>query len=121
MLNLKKLLTKITQTLGKSLIGTVSEVYWWSNSWTAPSDGMMVLRITPNNNSAWYWYINDSSISGISGVGTWSHQFRGADNNTVTYTIPVKKGATYSTASASNLSTIYCFFYPMKIGSGSTY
>ena len=116
MLNLKKLLTKITQTLGKSLIGTVSDVYWWSNSWTAPSDGMMVLRITPTNNSAWYWYINDSSISGISGVGTWSHQFRGADNNTVTYTIPVKKGATYSTALSSNLSTIKCLLYPAKVG-----
>lgn len=117
MLNLKKLLTKVLQTIGKSLVGTVSDVYWWSTSWTAPSDGMLVLRITPNNNSAWYWYISDSSISGS--VGAWSHQFRGSNNGTVTEAIPVKKGATYSTAQVSNINAIQCFFYPMKVGGGT--
>ena len=116
MLDVKKWMAKVSDYLRKSLVGTVSNVYWWGNSWTAPSDGMMVLRITPNQNSAWYWYINDSSISGT--VGSWSHQFRGANNNTFTSCIPVKKGATYSTAASSNLNTIYCFFYPMKVGGG---
>lgn len=120
MLDVKKWMAKVSDYLRKGLVGTVSNVYWWQNSWTAPSDGMMVLRIIPNN-SGWYWYINDSSISGISGVGTWSHQFRGADSYTVTHMIPVKKGATYSTALMNNIDTVYCLFYPMKIGSGSAY
>lgn len=114
MLDLKKWMAKVTDYLRKSLIGSVSNVYWWNNTWTAPSDGMMVIRITPNNNSSWYWYVNDTSINAT--TGSWAHQFRGADNNTVTHCIPVKKGATYSTAAVSNLNTIYCFFYPLKIG-----
>lgn len=113
MLDLKKWIAKITQTLNKSLVGTVSNVYWWSNTWTAPSDGIMVLRITPNSNT-WYWYINDTSINAI--TGSWAHQFRGSSSGAMTYTIPVKKGATYSTAAGSGLGTIQCFFYPMVVG-----
>ena len=106
----------VNESLSKSFIGSVTNVYWWQNSWTAPSDGMLVLRLTPNLNAMWYWYINDTSINAT--TGTWAHQFRGVDGNTVTHCIPVKKGATYSTALIDNLSTIYCFFYPMEIGGG---
>lgn len=113
MLSTKKLLYKILERTSKSLVSAVSNVYWWQGSWTAPSDGILVLRITPNNNT-WYWYISDSTISGT--TGSWSHQFSGANSNTVTHCIPVKKGSTYSTAASNNLGTLYCFFYPMKVG-----
>ena len=117
--SLKRILTKILGTLNKSFIGTITDVYWWGNSWTAPSDGLLVLRITPLSDGSWYWYINDSAINSMSDVGSWSHQFRGADGNTVTYTIPVKKGATFSTALINNVGTAKCLFYPAKVGGGT--
>lgn len=116
---IKKLLHKVCALLNKSIIGTVTDVYWWSNTWTAPSDGLMIVRITATNNSSWYWYVKDTAISGMSGVGSWSHQFRGADNNTVNYTIPVKKGAEFSTVQINNVGTIKCLFYPAKVGGGT--
>lgn len=118
-LGVKKLLYKMLNMLNKSMIGTITDVYWWNNSWTAPSDGLMIVRITAINNASWYFYIKDTAISGMSGIGSWSHQFRGTDNNTVNYTIPVKKGAEFSTAMVSNVGTIKCLFYPTKVGGGT--
>lgn len=112
---LDKILSWIANTLKKSFIGTVSDVYWWQNSWTAPSDGILVLRIVPSA-SNWYFYVNDSTINAT--TGGWAHQFRGATNATVTNTIPIKKGSTYNTASMSGINSVNCFFYPIKIGGG---
>lgn len=110
---LDKILSFIASTLKKSFIGTVSDVYWWENSWTAPSDGILVLRIVPSA-SNWYFYVNDTTINAT--TGSWAHQFRGTTNEAVTKTIPVKKGSKYSTASIGGINAINCFFYPIKIG-----
>ena len=112
---LDKILGLIASTLKKSFIGTVSDVYWWQNSWTAPSDGILVLRIIPSA-SNWYFYVNDTTINAT--TGSWAHQFRGTTNAAVTKTIPVKKGSKYSTASMGSINVINCFFYPIKIGGG---
>lgn len=110
---LDKILSFIASTLKKSFIGTVSDVYWWQNSWTAPSDGILVLRIVPSA-SNWYFYVNDTTINAT--TGSWAHQFRGTTNEAVTKTIPVKKGSKYSTASMGSVNAINCFFYPIKLG-----
>lgn len=115
---MKKTLNLLKKIVRGNLFGAVSNVYWWNNSWTAPCDGMMILRINPSNNALWYWYVRDTAISGRSDVGGWSHQFRGATNGTKTYSIPVKKGATFSTEGLSNINSIQCLFYPYIIGGG---
>ena len=112
---LDKILGFIANTLKKSFIGTVSDVYWWQNAWTAPSDGILVLRIVPSA-SNWYFYVNDTTINAT--TGSWAHQFRGTTNAAVTKTIPVKKGSKYSTASMGSVNVINCFFYPIKLGGG---
>lgn len=112
---LDKILGLIASTLKKSFIGTVSDVYWWQNSWTAPSDGILVLRIIPSA-SNWYFYVNDTTINAT--TGAWAHQFRGTTNEAVTKTIPIKKGSKYSTALMGGINAINCFFYPIKIGGG---
>ena len=111
-----KTITKLLNALKKSMFGSVSDVYWWSGTWTAPSDGMLVLRITPSANW-WYWYINDTSVNSI--TGTWSHQFRGNFNGGAeTKVIPVKKGAKLSTVQLDGINSINCLFYPLTIGGG---
>lgn len=116
MLDVKKLLTKLLDAIKKSMFGSVTNVYWWSSTWTAPNDGMLVLRITPSS-TPWYWYINDTAVNSI--TGSWAHQFRGNYNGgTETYCIPVEKGATFSTVLINNINSIQCLYYPMTIGGG---
>lgn len=92
--------------------GSVTDVYWWGNSWTAPSDGMMVIAITPTTSvSWWYWYITDTAASSI--TGTWTHTFTGNNDARKTYCIPVKKGAVFSTAAIDSITTARCLFYPL--------
>lgn len=112
---LDKILNFIASTLKKSFIGTVSDVYWWQTSWTAPSDGILVIRIIPSA-SNWYFYVDDTTINAT--TGSWAHQFRGTTNEAVTKTIPVKKGSKYSTAAMGAVNVINCFFYPIIIGGG---
>lgn len=117
MLDIKKMLTKISSSLGKSMFGSVTNVFWWSTTWTAPSDGFIIIRITPNQNADWHLYISDSSISSF--AGSWGHQFRGTKREQLTALIPVVKGATYKTADEANVSTVQCLFFPMRIGGGT--
>lgn len=99
-----------TIQMGKK-IGTVSDVYWGAGIWTAPKDGVLVLRIVPSA-SNWYLYINDTTINAT--VGSWSHQFSGTAMVNATHSIPVKRGASFSNAGSGNLNKVYAFFYPFE-------
>ena len=86
----------------------VGDVYWWSNSWTCPADGIAVAQVgyTSANADA-YWYIRDASLS----MNVANLTIRGANGTTASTAFPVIKGHTYSTSASAQIGTAHVYFY----------
>lgn len=118
MLDVKKLLAKVTQALNTTptwaYAGLVNQIHW--SSWTCPEDGMVVADIgLTTNGGVWYYYVNDTTdnfaVGKISGTN--------ANGTSRTVSFPVIKGHTYkqSAFQSVNGSALYFRYYQFnKLG-----
>lgn len=86
----------------------VGDVYWRSNSWTCPADGIVVAQVGYNSSNAdAYWYISDASLS----MNVANLTMRGANGTTASTAFPVIKGHTYSTSTIAQIGTAHAYYY----------
>lgn len=114
MLDIKKLLTKILKRIPAfEYSGNVSQIHW--SSWTAPSDGIVVIDIGWLTGGGFgYYYVKDTTADfRVGKVTAWS-----ANGTSNTTSFPVLKGHTYKVSEWSqvNGSEIFFRFYALTWG-----
>lgn len=106
MIDLKKMLTKITQSVGVHF-GESSSV---TLPFTAQKDGLITIRVSPTDNTNAYYIVgeNGSEIyrsNMFNGYGTVGQVF-------------AKKGKTYSVVAQNKVKIVTVTFSPLEVGGG---
>ena len=88
-----------------------SDVYWWGNTWTAPSSGIAVVKCSwKTGGGSGYWYIKQLTDNYlIAHLST-----PNANGLTVTTAFPVIKGKEYGTDSMDKVDTVWVRFFPFQ-------
>lgn len=85
----------------------VSNVYWGSDTWTCPDNGIATADMTTKNGyPSAYWYIQDTTLGAP--VGKISQPANGTSS---TVSFPVTKGHVYATSAQSAIETAYVYYY----------
>lgn len=113
-LNLKEWISKILSVMQSRPSWTyVGDVYWGNNTWTVPENGFLEIYIEPSGTN-WRLFISDTTAPDTG----WSHRYSGAYGQTTSHILPVKKGATLSTYTKTNITTIRCYYYKLDVVGG---
>lgn len=111
MLNVKKLLTKVLSlTPMYEYVGNYGSAVF-NTSWTATDNGVAIVRANWNTGGTFaYWYVTDQTdgreVANLGGT---------ANGTTLTTMIPIIKGHTYLTPTASAISSADFYFYKIKL------
>lgn len=110
MLDVKKLLTKITDALSKPIDWEyVDDVYWGNGTWTCPDNGFIEVCVEPNN-ANWQFHFSDSLAPDTG----WSHRMSSGTNKTLSMVYAAKKGAVFKNSSILNVPTVHVWYYKFK-------
>lgn len=94
-----------------SKIDAPLDVTWGANTWTAPSDGIVVIRAQWDaSGGSGYWYVQDVTRGSLVGYLS-TASVAGLTEST---SFPVMSGHEYKTNTAARITSAAAYFYPFK-------
>lgn len=86
----------------------------YNGTWTAPADGILVLKARVNNSgNVAYWYVSESGGTEVGAIST-----SRASQLLQTTTIPVRKGVGYTSPLKSGIQTATALYYRFDLVGG---